>query len=232
LKAKMKSFPVTYESSDDLPEILPVFPLGGAVFFPRANMPLNVFEPRYLAMIDDAMRTQRIIGMIQPRAEGARPALHAVGCAGRITQDGETDDGRMVVSLRGICRFRVGDELTVMTPYRQVRADYAPFAADFVEFGASAQEQGFDRKRYLSTLRLYLKAIAVQIDWDWVEKAPAEVLINAFAMLAPLDAPEKQALLEAQDLKARTAAAVTLMEVAVAEAGISAGGAPGGSTIN
>jgi Lon protease-like protein len=228
----MKPFPVTYDSADDLPEIVPVFPLNGAVFFPRANLPLNIFEPRYFAMIDDAMRTQRIIGMIQPRTEDARPKLHEVGCAGRITQYGETDDGRMVISLKGICRFRVADELTVMTPYRQVRADYAPFAGDFIETDASAQEQGFDRKRYLATLKLYLKAIAVQIDWDWVEKAPAEVLINAFAMLAPLQPSEKQAMLEAGDLKDRTAAAVTLMEVTVAEAGISAGGAPGGSSIN
>lgn len=224
----MTAFPVTYESADDLPAIIPVFPLSGAVFFPRANLPLNIFEPRYLAMIDDAMRGSRVIGMVQPKAEGARPALHAVGCAGRITQYGETDDGRLVISVKGICRFRAGEELTVMTPYRQVRADYAPFAADFVEFEPKAQEQGFDRKRYLGTLRLYLKAIAVQIDWDWVEKAPAEVLINAFAMLAPLGAQEKQAMLEAADLKDRTAAAVTLMEVAIAEAGLSSGG----NTIN
>lgn len=228
----MHPWPVTYKSADDLPAIIPVFPLSGAVFFPRANLPLNIFEPRYLAMVDDAMRTQRIIGMIQPSGDGARPALHAVGCAGRITQYGETDDGRMVISLRGICRFRVSEELTVMTPYRQVRADYTAFAEDFRESEPGEQEAAFDRRAYLATLRLYLKAIAVQIDWDWVEKAPVEVLINAFAMLAPLAPQEKQALLEAGDLKERTAAAVTLMEVAIAEAGISAGGAPGGSSIN
>lgn len=228
----MKPFPVSYEGPDDLPEIIPVFPLPGAVFFARANLPLNIFEPRYLAMVDDAMRTHRIIGMIQPSNESKRPALHAVGCAGRITQYGETDDGRMVISMRGICRFRVAEELTVMTPYRQVRADYTPFVDDFLEHDAAQQEAGFDRKSYLATLRLYLKAIAVQIDWDWVEKAPAEVLINAFAMLAPLAPTEKQALLEAPDLTDRTAAAVTLMEVAIAEAGIAAGGAPGGSSIN
>ena len=138
----------------------------------------------------------------------------------------------MVISMRGICRFRVGEELTVMTPYRQVRADYAPFAEDFREAEPGEQEAAFDRRAYLATLRLYLKAIAVQIDWDWVEKAPVEVLINAFAMLAPLAPAEKQALLEAADLKTRTAAAVTLMDVAIAEAGIAAGGAPGGSSIN
>ena len=228
----MHVWPVLYKSADDLPAIIPVFPLSGAVFFPRANLPLNIFEPRYLAMVDDAMRTQRIVGMIQPAGEGARPPLHAVGCAGRITQYGETDDGRMVISMRGICRFRVGEELTVMTPYRQVRADYAPFAEDFREAEPGEQEAAFDRRACLATLRLYLKAIAVQIDWDWVEKAPVEVLINAFAMLAPLAPAEKQALLEAADLKTRTAAAVTLMDVAIAEAGIAAGGVPGGSSIN
>ena len=228
----MQNWPVSYKGGDDMPAIIPVFPLGGAVFFPRANMPLNIFEPRYLAMIDDAMRTQRIVGMIQPAGEGARPALYAVGCAGRITQYGETDDGRMVISLRGICRFRVDEELTVMTPYRQVRADYAPFAADFGEADGAGQEAMFDRRAYLATLRLYLKAISVQIDWDWVEKAPVEVLINAFAMLAPLEVQEKQALLEAHSLAERTAAAVTLMEVAIAETGLSAGGAPSGTSIN
>lgn len=227
----MHAWPVTYSGPDDLPAIIPVFPLEGAVFFARANLPLNIFEPRYLAMVDDAMRTQRIIGMIQPSGDGARPALHQVGCAGRITQYGETDDGRMVISLRGVCRFRVGEELTVMTPYRQVRADYASFTADFTETDPAEQEARFDRRRYLATLRLYLKAISVQIDWDWVEKAPVEVLINAFAMLAPLAPAEKQALLEAESLTDRTAAAVTLMEVAVAEAGLS-GAAPGGGAIN
>lgn len=228
----MSAWPVIYASGDDMPAIIPVFPLSGAVFFPRANLPLNIFEPRYLAMVDDAMRTQRIIGMIQPKSDGARPGLHGVGCAGRITQYGETDDGRMVISLRGVSRFRIAEELTVMTPYRQVRADYASFVDDFIEIDAAEQELSFDRARHLATLKLYLKAIAVQIDWDWVEKAPAEVLINAFAMLAPLQPTEKQALLEAPDLKARTAAAAMLMEVAIAEAGLAAGGAPGGTSIN
>lgn len=227
----MQAWPVTYSGPDDLPAIIPIFPLPGAVFFPRANLPLNIFEPRYLSMVDDAMRTQRIIGMIQPADESARPGLHAVGCAGRITQYGETDDGRMVISLRGVCRFRVSEELTVMTPYRQIRADYAPFTADFTETDPAEQEARFDRGRYLSALRLYLKAIAVQIDWSWVEKAPVEVLINAFAMLAPLAPAEKQALLEAESLTDRTDVAFTLMEVAVAEAGL-AGGVPGGGTIN
>lgn len=226
-------WPTSYESPDDLPAIIPVFPLGGAVFFPRANLPLNIFEPRYLEMIDHAMRGTRIIGMIQPSGgPEVRPSLFGVGCAGRITSYGETDDGRMVISLKGICRFRVSEELTVMTPYRQCRVDYSPYTDDFADIDGPAAEARFDRERYLGTLRQYLKTIQVQIDWDWVEKAPVEVLINAFAMLAPLGPQEKQALLEARTLEERTAGAVTLMELAVAEHNGPGFNAPGGNAVN
>jgi len=227
-------WPVKYEGPHDLPAIIPLFPLAGAVFFPRANLPLNIFEPRYLSLIDDAMRGNRIVGMIQPLGgSDLRPTLYGVGCAGRLVSYGETDDGRMVIQLRGISRFRVVEELTAMTPYRQARVDFAPFAPDFREPGLSESEARFDRDSYLATLKLYLRAIAVQIDWDWVEKAPAEILINAFAMLAPLGPQEKQALLEAGTLEERTQGALTLMELAVAEAG---GGSsftgPGNATMN
>jgi len=225
-------WPVTYDSPDDLPAIIPIFPLSGAIFFPRANLPLNIFEPRYLQMIDEAMRGHRIIGMIQPSAAGdLKPPVYAVGCAGRLTSYGETDDGRMVISLRGIARFRVAEELAAMTPYRQVRADYAPFTDDFAEADQAEAEARFDRQGYLATLRQYLRAIQVQIDWDWVEKAPVEVLINAFAMLAPLSPQEKQALLEARTLGERTQGATTLMQLAIAEAA-GASAAPGGGRIN
>ena len=230
----LKQWPVTYEKIGELPGIIPVFPLGGAVFFPRANLPLNIFEPRYLSMIDDAMRGARIIGIVQPSGgPEIRPNLYTVGCAGRITSYSETEDGRMVISLRGICRFRTGEELTVMTPYRQMRVDYAPFGEDLNEINPDEAEVKFDRETYLVTLRQYLRAIAVQIDWDWVEKAPVEVLINAFAMLAPISPEEKQALLEAHTLEERTQGALTLMQLAIAEAGsgIDFGG-PGGSAIN
>ena len=228
-----QNWPVVYAKPGDLPDIVPLFPLAGAVFFPRANLPLNIFEPRYLSMIDDAMRGHRIIGMIQPAGgPDKRPALYGVGCAGRIMSYAETDDGRMVISLRGICRFRLGEELTAMTPYRQARVDYAPFAADFGEADPAAAEASFDRPRFLATLKLYLRAIQVQIDWDWVEKAPAEILINAFAMLAPLGPQEKQALLEAGSLQERAESAFALMELAVAEAGGGFAGPGGGATIN
>ncbi len=228
-------WPVTYQSADDLPAIIPIFPLAGAIFFPRANLPLNIFEPRYLNMIDDAMRGHRVIGMIQPSGAGElRPPLYGVGCAGRLTSYGETDDGRMVISLRGIMRFRVAEELTVMTPYRQVRADYGPYTDDLAEIEAGEAEARFDREGYLGTLRQYLRAIQVQIDWDWVEKAPVEVLINAFAMLAPLSPQEKQALLEARTLGERTQGALTLMQLQIAESGGGGFATPGGSggTVN
>lgn len=226
-------WPPRYEGPRDLPAIIPLFPLAGAIFFPRANLPLNVFEPRYLEMIDHAMRGARIVGMIQPSGgPEVRPHLFDVGCIGRITSYGETDDGRMVISLRGICRFRIAEELTVMTPYRQARVDYAPYTEDFAEIDVGSAEAMFDREGYLDTLRLYLKTIQVQIDWDWVEKAPVEVLINAFAMLAPLGPQEKQALLEARTLEERTAGALTLMQLAVAESGSDGFSTSGGQTVN
>ncbi len=225
-----REWPVKYAEASDLPEIIPLFPLAGAVFFPRANLPLNIFEPRYLRMVDDAMRSDRIIGMIQPSVAGdLKPELFSVGCAGRIVTYGETDDGRMVISLRGVARFRLTEELSAMTPYRQARVDYTPFGGDFSPIDPNESEALFDRKGYLETLRLYLRTIAVQIDWAWVEAAAPEVLINAFSMLAPLRPEEKQALLEAPTLQDRTQGALTLMQLAIAEGGPSPGPQSGAS---
>jgi uncharacterized protein len=224
-------FPVIYEAPEDLPAALPVFPLNGGVFFPRANLPLNIFEPRYLAMIDDAMRGHRIVGMIQPADEAKKPRLAGVGCAGRIVSYAETDDGRLLVTLRGIARFRVAEEMRVTTPYRQVRPDYAPFAPDFEALEPEAAEAVFERERYLGTLRQYLKVISVQIDWSWVERAPAEVLINSFAMLAPIEPQEKQALLEAPGLAERGESVLAIMDLAIAAAGHGLTG-PGSGRVN
>jgi Lon protease-like protein len=227
-----KTWPISYDGAADLPEIIPLFPLSGAVFFPRANMPLNIFEPRYLSMVDDAMHGSRIIGMIQPNGgPEVKPSLYRIGCAGRIVSYGETDDGRMVIALKGISRFQVQDELTVMTPYRQARVRYDQYADDFTEGDQGHAEAMFDRARYLARLRDYLRVIQVQVDWEWVEKAPVEVLINAFAMLAPISFQEKQAMLETRDLPARTEYALAIMGLAVAEAG-SGISAPGGSSVN
>ena len=194
-----------YRGPIDLPEVIPVFPLPGALLLPRGQMPLHIFEPRYLAMIDDALRDgHRLIGMIQPdAAQGGpadRPALYTIGCVGRITQLAESGDGRYLLELTGVSRFRVEEELKVSTPYRQCRATFAPFADDFV---ARRGEEHVDREAVLTALRAFLKANKLSADWDGIEQAPNEALVNALSMMSPYGAAEKQALLEAPDLKTR-----------------------------
>lgn len=207
-----------YRGPGDLAEVIPVFPLTGALLLPRGQMPLNIFEPRYLAMIDDALRDgHRLIGMIQPdtaRSDSRdNPALFNIGCVGRITQFGETGDGRYMLELTGISRFKIVDELTVSTPYRQCRVDYFPFIDDFT---ARKGEDLVDRSEVLRVLSDFLKANNLKVDWDGIERAPNEALVNALAMMSPYGAPEKQALLEAPSLKARAEilVAVTEMELA------------------
>jgi uncharacterized protein len=214
---------VIYRGSADLPEIVPVFPLPGALLLPRGQMPLNIFEPRYLAMVDDSLRDgHRLIGMIQPDPAHPgpedKPTLFKVGCAGRITQIAETGDGRYLLQLTGIARFRVEEELNVATLYRQCRVTTVPFADDFV---ARKGEEKVDRKAVLEALTAFLKANNLKTDWDGIEKAPNEALVNALAMMSPYGAPEKQAMLEAPDLKARAEIliAVTEMELAKKTAG-------------
>ncbi|WP_029030253.1 LON peptidase substrate-binding domain-containing protein [Salinarimonas rosea] len=210
----------TYRGPQDCPGTIPVFPLPGALLLPRGQMPLNIFEQRYLAMIDDAMRTDRIIGMVQPDAEaggqGGAPRLYGIGCAGRITQLAETGDGRYLVTLTGIARFRVVAELSAMTPYRQVEADFAPFARDFT---ARAGEDEVDREGVLRTLRQFVDAMEVEVDWRGVEQAPNEALVNALCMMTPFGVREKQALLEAPDLKSRAEALIALTEIEIARSG-------------
>lgn len=221
------NFPPTYRGPDDLPGVIAVFPLAGAIVLPRANLPLNIFEQRYLSMIDDALRGSRIVGMIQPeREDSARPTLYPIGCAGRITSYSESGDGSLLVALTGIARFRVVEEMAVTTQYRQVKADYIPFVRDFEQPG---EGDPFDRARIITALRPYVRMLNVEIDWKWVEHAPAEMLINAIAMLSPFAPPEKQALLEAGGLAARAHAALALVELATAG---SAGGPAGNKTLN
>ena len=214
---------VIYKGSADLPENIPVFPLAGALLLPRGQLPLNIFEPRYLAMIDDALRSgHRLIGMIQPDAAHpgpeSRPNLYKVGCVGRLTQIAESGDGRYLIQLTGVARFRVEQELSVMTLYRQCRVSYQPFADDFT---ARKGEDAVDRKALLQALTNFLKANNLKADWDGIESAPNEALVNALAMMAPFGAPEKQALLEAPDLKSRAdiLVAVTEMELAKSTSG-------------
>jgi Lon protease-like protein len=212
-----------YQGPADLPDVIPVFPLAGALLLPRGQLPLNIFEPRYLAMVDDALRSgHRLIGMIQPDAAHpgpeAKPNLYKVGCVGRLTQIAESGDGRYLIQLTGIARFRVTQEMSVMTPYRQCRVDYAPFVGDFT---ARKGEDAVDRKALLSALTDFLKANNLKADWEGIEKAPNEALVNALAMMSPFGAAEKQALLEAPDLKTRAdvLVAVTEMELAKSTSG-------------
>ena len=214
---------VIYRGSVDLPEIIPVFPLAGALLLPRGQLPLNIFEPRYLAMIDDSFRDgHRLIGMIQPDpAHGGseeKPALFKVGCIGRITQIAESGDGRYLLQLTGVVRFRIEEELKVATAYRQCRVTTIPYADDFV---ARKGEDEVDRKAVLEALTAFLKANKLKTDWEGVESAPNEALVNALAMMSPYGAAEKQALLEAPDLKSRAEIliAVTEMELAKKTAG-------------
>ena len=209
-----------YEGAGDCPEVIPLFPLGGALLLPRGQMPLNVFAPRYLAMIDDALKTERVIGMIQPEPDDGRqpeiPPLLKVGCLGRITQLAETGDGRYIITLTGISRFRLLEELSVTTAYRQARVDYEPFATDFV---ARAGEEGVDRKGLLKALRDFARVNDLKIDWKGVNEAPNEALVNALSMMCPFGPREKQALLEAATLKDRAEVLVAITEIELARGG-------------
>jgi Lon protease-like protein len=214
-----------YRNISDLPAVIPVFPLSGVILLPRTKLPLNIFEPRYLAMVDDAMDNYRLIGMIQPRNPGnestKNPPLAEVGCVGRITEYGETDDGRYLITLTGIARFRVSGERESKNTFRQVAADYALFAADLL----STEDPPIPRARLLAALKPYLSERAMQTDWKSIEEAPAETLVDALCMLCPFEASEKQALLEAPGLKERVEALITLLEIANASA-MPSGGSP------
>lgn len=201
-----------YSSADDLPAVLPVFPLTGAVLLPRGELPLNVFEARYLAMVDTALKGDRLIGMIQPTEHEDKvltPALAKVGCAGRITGFRETDDGRVLITLTGICRFEVAEERTVKTPFRQVQPDYARFLGDLVADSAT----DFPRERLLGALKAYLSRRDMKADWRSVMEAPPEILVNALAMMCPFQPAEKQALVEAPGWIERIDTLVAILEM-------------------
>jgi uncharacterized protein len=201
-----------YTKAGDLPAIIPVFPLDGALLLPHGELPLNIFEPRYLNMIDDALAGERIIGMVQTVAGGTRerPALAGVGCAGRITSFAETGDGRYLITLTGLARFRIERELLAPTPYRQIAADFAGFEADLAP---PVEDEGFDSMPFLSALKSYLDARNMEIDWETAREAPCEALVNSLAMALPFDAVEKQALLEAPTATERRSALIALLEI-------------------
>ena len=206
-----------YRGPQDCPDVLPVFPLPGALLLPRGQMPLNIFEPRYLAMVDDALKTNRLIGMIQPDPEDGDsplvPRLYHVGCAGRITQLAETGDGRYLITLTGVARFRVADELPTTTPYRLCRVAFEPYAADFL---ARAGEDAVDRAGVLKALRDFVEANDIKVDWRGIEQAPNEALVNALCMMSPFGPREKHALLEALDLKTRAETLIAITEIELA----------------
>ena len=209
----------SYHQPSDLPEIIPVFPLAGALLLPRGQMPLNIFEQRYLAMVDDTFRDgHRLIGMIQPDVTHShseeRPALFRVGCVGRITQLAESGDGRYILELTGVSRFRVVEELTALTAYRQCKVDFFSYVDDFT---ARKGEDAVDREALLEVLTDFLKANNLKVDWEGIESAPNEALVNALAMMSPYGPAEKQAMLEAPDLKTRAEILIAVTEMDLAK---------------
>jgi len=204
-----------YIRAADLPQVIPVFPLSGVMVLPRGQLPLNIFEPRYLNMIDDAMAGDRIIGMVQTTGgDPELPGLSPIGCAGRITSFNETSDGRYLITLTGVSRYRILTELPGQTPYRQVRADFAPWEADLT--APPAGEGALDREGLLDALKAYLETRGLDIDWDTAETAPPEALINSLSMALPFEPPEKQALLEALSLDDRADVLTALMRIGAA----------------
>jgi uncharacterized protein len=196
-----------------LPLILPIFPLTGVLLLPRGRLPLNIFEPRYLAMTRDALAGERLIGMAQPsdpRIVGENPPVYPTGCAGRITSFSETDDGRFLITLTGISRFRIREELPLLEGYRRVVPEWREFARD----QANDDEPRFDRDRLLRGLRAYFQHHRIEADWDAITSVPGERLVTSIAMICPFEPSEKQALLEAPDLDERARLLTAIVEMA------------------
>jgi Lon protease-like protein len=196
----------------DLPDVLPVFPLPGALLLPRARLPLNLFEPRYLQMFDDALKSDtRLIGMVQPNEVPGRDGngLHTIGCAGRITQFSETEDGRYMITLAGVSRFRVTKEVDGFAPYRRCEVNWDGFDRDL---GAMEKDAVFNREPFLNKLSQFFEARGLNADWETLTDADDEVLINSLSMMLDFDPEEKQALLEAPSLSTRRETLVTLIE--------------------
>ncbi len=202
----------------DLPETLPIFPLVGALLLPSGQLPLNVFERRYTAMVDEAIATDRFVGIVQPKDSGVveicdDTALFKTGCAGKITALNETEDGRYLITLTGICRFNIAQELPVYKGFRSVRADWSAFENDIEENACF----GLDRDRLVELLQTYFNAQEMECDWDAVKTAPDDRLITCLSMVCPFSACEKQALLEATCCKSRAKMFLSLLEMATCE---------------
>jgi Lon protease-like protein len=217
----------TPHNIEALPETIPIFPLAGVLLLPRARLPLQMFEPRYVALAEDAVAGDGVIGMIQPRRREQQspddaPEVFETGCLGRIVEHATTDDGRHLVTLAGVCRFEIGEELTSARGYRRVVADYRPFADDLVD----AEPGSFDRRRFLAALRGYMDASGIEADWEAIDETADERLVSALAMLCPFAPSEKQALLECADLGGRARAMTALFEMAGAPGGGDSDGGP------
>lgn len=195
----------------DLPDTIPVFPLPGALLLPRARLPLHIFEPRYLQMLDDALKTShRLIGMVQPSpTPGRDTALHRIGCSGRVTQFSETEDGRYLVTLSGMSRFRVVNEIEGFAPYRKCEVTWDGFDRDL---GKTEQDRNFDRPSFMKLLGRYFEARSLSTDWETLKEADDELLINSLSMLLDFEPEDKQALLEAPSLSTRRETLITLIE--------------------
>ena len=218
----MRAGNARYDSPADLPTVIPIFPLPGALLLPRGRMPLNIFEPRYLAMVDDVLKGDRVIGMIQPQISeeltdvDPDPQLCPIGCIGRLVSYQESGDGRYMITLTGVVRFRIVEEIDGDTLYRQCRITSDPFLDDYTpHFG----EDEVDRDALLDTFRAYLDANELETDWDSLDKASNEALVNALSMLSPYGPAEKQALLEAPDLKSRAETLIAITEIDLARSG-------------
>lgn len=202
-----------YPTPAEIPELIPVFPLSGALLLPRGQLPLNIFEPRYLAMVDDAMRGDKLIGMIQPSrtsSDETIPELAKIGTLGRITTWAESDDDRLLITLAGITRFDVIEEVTDGTPYRMVRARYDDFADDL---NYDIETNPVDRGRLLATLKDFVEAQDLNVDWADISEASDEALVNGLSMLSPYGPDEKQALLEVREISERAELLIALTEM-------------------
>jgi uncharacterized protein len=218
-----------YRLPGDMPETLPLFPLRGAILLPRSELPLNIFEPRYLEMINDALRSTRLVGIIQPdnisqgveSPAGKVAGLKRIGCAGRITRFQEMADGRIEIGLTGVARFVVTEELSTTRPYRIAAAEFSSYAVDFAE---DESVNRLDREHLLGVLKAFLTARKLDADWNMIAKAPLERLVNGLSIMSPFNPEEKQALLEASDIKHRADVLIALAEMAIASSHDTGGG--------
>ncbi len=204
---------------EELPRIIPIFPLSGALLLPQGKLPLNIFEPRYLQMTEDAIAAERVIGMIQPENNEEPPTIFGTGCMGRITSFSETDDGRLLITLSGMCRFNIIEELPLVNGYRRVVADCHRYRNDL----STDHEAEIPRERLLEALRGYLVLKHVDANWEAIEKTDDLNLVTSLAMMCPFEASEKQALLEADAVSDRADIMVTLLEMALLESSDGAG---------